>query len=180
MRTGPGRKTILADRFALGLHIPQRFDRVLDIDECWLQSPASTAIVNTVRAFCLEQNLSVYSTITHTGFLRNLVIREGKQTGEVMVNLVTSEEHDPTIRALCAALLQHFPEITTIVNNITTRKSQVAIGEHEIVVRGSRVNHRTDRQAGDTGSRRTLFSDQYTAGRTAVRYGAADGGAAPR
>ena len=125
------------DRFALGLHIPQRFDRVLDIDECHLQSPASTAIVNTVRAFCRERNLSVYSTTTHTGFLRNLVIREGKQTGEVMVNLVTSEEHDPTLRALCAALLQEVPAITTIVNNITIRKSQVAVGEREIVYAGS-------------------------------------------
>ena len=124
------------DRFALGLHIPQRFDRVLDIDECHLQSPASTAIVNAVRAFCRERNLSIYSTITHTGFLRNLVIREGKQTGELMVNLVTSEEHDPTLRALCSALVLHVPEITTIVNNITTRKSQVAVGDREIVYSG--------------------------------------------
>jgi 23S rRNA (uracil1939-C5)-methyltransferase len=138
------------DRFALGLHIPQRFDRVLDIDECYLQSPASTVIVNTVRAFCRERNLSIYSTTTHTGFLRNLVIREGKQTGELMVNLVTSEEHDPTLRALCSTLAREVPAITTIVNNITTRKSQVAVGEREIIYTGSgfiteRIGRRTYR-----------------------------------
>jgi len=139
-----------SDRFALGLHIPQRFDRVLDIDECHLQSPASTKIVNTVRAFCRERALSIYSTTTHTGFLRNLVIREGKQTGELMVNLVTSEEQDTTLRALCSALLLEVPAITTIVNNITTRKSQVALGEREIVYTGSgfiteRIGRRTYR-----------------------------------
>ncbi len=146
--TGTERGT--SDRFALGLHIPQRFDRVLDIDECHLQSPASAKIVNTVRTFCRERDLSIYSTTTHTGFLRNLVIREGKQTGELMVNLVTSEEHDATLRALCSILLLEVPAITTIVNNITTRKSQVAVGEREIVYAGSgfiteRIGRRTYR-----------------------------------
>lgn len=122
--------------FALGLHIPQRFDRVLDVDECWLQSETSNRIVNTVKRFSLARELDFYSTFTHTGYLRNLVIREGKNTGEVMVNLVTSEDRSETMLALKDVLLQGVPSITTIINNITTRKSQVAIGEIEKVYYG--------------------------------------------
>jgi 23S rRNA (uracil1939-C5)-methyltransferase len=121
---------------ALGLHIPERFDKVLDIDECWLQSLQSNGILNAVRTFAHERGLTAYSTRSHTGYLRNLVIREGRRTGETMVNLVTSEDRPDLMQTLCAELLEVCPSITTIVNNITTRKSQVAVGDYERVYYG--------------------------------------------
>lgn len=124
------------EQFALGLHIPQRFDKVLDIDECWLQSEMSYGIVNAVRSYSLEHSLSVYSTFHHTGYLRNLVIRQSKHTGELMVNIVTSDDNPRTILAMKDMLLGEFPLITTIINNITEKKSQVAIGEREKVYYG--------------------------------------------
>ncbi len=124
------------DRFALGLHIPERFDRVLDLEECWLQSETSRAIVNSVRGFCKARGLDIYSTITHTGYLRNLVIRQGRHSGELMVNIVTSEDRPALMQELRDELLQQFPSMTTLVNNITGRKSQVAIGDREIVYFG--------------------------------------------
>jgi 23S rRNA (uracil1939-C5)-methyltransferase len=123
-------------RFALGLHIPQRFDRVLDIHECYLQSTESAAIVNAVREFSLAHELTIYSTLTHTGYLRNLVIREGRHTGDRMVNLVTSEDRPELMRAFSEMVHTRFPSVTTIINNITTRKSQVAIGDREVVLYG--------------------------------------------
>jgi len=136
--------------FALGLHIPDRFDRVLDLEECWLQSETSTRIMNTVRRFCLERQLSVFSTGTHTGYLRNLVIREGKRTGELMVNLVTRDDRPEIVREMCDTLLAGIPGITTICNNITERKSQVAVGDREVVYFGpgfitERIGKRTYR-----------------------------------
>lgn len=125
-----------ADRFALGLHIPQRFDRVLDVEECFLQSPVSVRIVNAVRNFCRERRLSVYSTATHRGYLRNLVIRQGTRTGDVMVNLVTSDEREDVVRPMAAQVRAAAPEVTTFVNNVTTRKSQVAVGDREVVIEG--------------------------------------------
>jgi len=122
--------------FALGLHIPGRFDRVLDVEECWLQSETSAAIVNSVRAFAKERGLDWYSTVTHTGYLRNLVIRTGAATGELMVNLVTLDHRPALMEALARRLLQDFPAITTIVNNTTARKSQVALGDEEHVYHG--------------------------------------------
>ena len=125
-----------AERFALGLHIPGRFDRVLDIEECFLQSETSVRIVNTVRAFCLEQRLPVYSTQNHEGYLRNLVVRESKRTGDVMINLVTKDDRPEVMKALCARLLASIPFVTTIVNNITSRLSQVAVGDTEKAYHG--------------------------------------------
>jgi 23S rRNA (uracil1939-C5)-methyltransferase len=122
---------------ALGLHLPGRYDRVLDLHECWLQSEASARIVNLVREFCLGHDLSVFSTVTQSGYLRNLVIRESKRTGETMVNLVTRDDRPEVMEQLTARLLGEFPLLTTIVNNITERRSQVAVGERERVYHGT-------------------------------------------
>jgi 23S rRNA (uracil1939-C5)-methyltransferase len=124
------------DRFALGLHIPVRFDKVLDLEECWLQSEASTTILNETRAFCRERSLPIHSTRTHTGYLRHLVIRQSGRTGDLMVNLVTSDSRPGVMEALTGRLRAVVPSITTVVNNITSRKSQVAVGETEAVYYG--------------------------------------------
>jgi len=131
-----GRNEAPADRFAVGLHIPGRFDKVLDIEECWLQSEASVRIVNEVRAFCRGRSLPIYSTRTHTGYLRHLAIRQSARTGDLMVNLVTSDERPEVMQALTDHLRTVEPSITTVVNNITARKSQVAFGETETVYFG--------------------------------------------
>jgi 23S rRNA (uracil1939-C5)-methyltransferase len=124
------------DRFALGMHIPQRFDKVLDLDECHLQSEISNRILNTVRRFCLDRQLPIYSTFTHTGYLRNLVIRQCTHTNELMVNLVTADDLPELLSELTSLLVTNVRSITTIVNNITQRKSQVAIGDYEKVYYG--------------------------------------------
>lgn len=120
----------------LGLHVPQRWDKVVDLEECWLQSELSHAILNTIREVARGWNLHVYSTETQEGYLRHLVIREARNTGELMINLVTSTDWPEGMENLTKLLLKHFPSITTIVNNITSRKSMVALGESEKVYFG--------------------------------------------
>jgi len=122
---------------ALGLHLPGRYDRVLDLHECWLQSEASARIVNLVRDFCTAGGIPIFSSVTQSGYLRNLVIRESKRTGERMVNLVTRDDRPDLMTALTERLLGEFPSLTTIVNNITLRRSQVAVGEQEKVYHGT-------------------------------------------
>lgn len=124
---------------AVGLHIPQRFDKVLNIEECYLQSEISMAILNSVREIVKGWNLTVYSTKIHEGYLRHLVIRDGKKTGELMVNVVTTYEWQEVMQNLTKLLLKYFPEITTIVNNVTARKSMVAFGDSEKVYHGTGV-----------------------------------------
>lgn len=133
---GQGSTPESVSRFALGLHIPERFDKVLDVHECWLQSEVSAKILNTIRDFCLERKLPVYSTLTHEGYLRNVIIREGGRTGERMVNVVTYDERPEVMEALTLLLLREHPSITTVVNNVTRRMSQVAIGDTERTYHG--------------------------------------------
>lgn len=130
------RKELFAGEFGLGLHVQGRFDKVVNIDECWLQSTTSNTILNAVREFCRRHGLSAYSTKTHEGYLRHLVIREGKTSGEIMVNLVTTDDRPEIMRELTTELLARCPQITTLVNNITTRKSMVALGEEEKIYFG--------------------------------------------
>lgn len=127
----------LSKDFALGLHIPKIYDKVLDIDECLLQSEISNQILNFTRKFFLGKNISVYSTKTHTGFLRNLVIRQSFYDNYLMVNLVTSDEDEILLKEFADNLVEKFPAVTTVVNNTTKKLSTVAVGEYEKVFYGS-------------------------------------------
>ena len=101
--------------FALGLHVPGRFDKVLDVHRCWLQSELSNRIVNATRSFALEHGLSIYNTHTHSGLLRNLVIRQSRASGETMVILVTSDDADDVIEAYAEMVRSTLPEVTTLL-----------------------------------------------------------------
>ncbi len=118
--------------FALGLHIPRIFDKVLDLNECFLQSEESNSIMNFTREFFKSKNATIFSTKTHEGYLRHLVIKQASNTDNLMVNLVTSSQNDEWIKEYSAKLLEEVPNITTIVNNINTKKSQTAYGDFEI------------------------------------------------
>ena len=136
-----GTDKIVDKDFALGLHIPRIFDKVLDIDECFLQSELSNNILNFTRKFFKGKNISIYSTKTHKGYLRNLVIRQSQNTNELMVNLVTSSEDEELMNEYTNELLKSVPQATTVVNNINKKKASVAIGDYEKVYCGTGFIH---------------------------------------
>lgn len=123
--------------FALGLHIPGLYDKVLDIDSCWLQSEVSNSILNFTRDFFKNQQILPYSAQKHTGFLRNLVIKQSFLKKDLMINLVVAEENERLFTQYKEELLTRFPHITTIVYNINKKLSQVAYGDYEIISHGS-------------------------------------------
>jgi 23S rRNA (uracil1939-C5)-methyltransferase len=125
----------------VGLHVPARYDKVLDIAECHLQSEASNRILTFTRTFARENGIAVYDPDRHDGYLRFLVIRESKRTGERMVNLVTFTDDPETMRRYAEALRTEVPEITTIVNTVNPGKAQIAFGEIERVYWGDGIIH---------------------------------------
>lgn len=125
----------------LGLHVPQRYDKVLEITDCRLQSPLSNDILNFVRSFARREHLPVYISDANEGYLRFLVIRESKRTKEIMVNLVTFEDRPEVMKHFTAELLAAVPSVTTVVNTINLKKAQIAFGEKEIVYAGDGVIH---------------------------------------
>ncbi len=130
-------KEITDRNFALGLHVPKVFDKVLDITECYLQPDINNKIINLTRDFFKAKKTSVYSTKSHQGYLRNLVLRNSTLTDDLMVNLVTSEENTSLMKEFSKLLKDEIPEVTTFVNNINVKKSQVAIGDYEKVYLGT-------------------------------------------
>jgi len=131
---------VLQRDFALGLHVPGRFDKILDLHECYLQDDFSIALVSRLRALALEQGWEPYDTIHNTGYLRNLVIRAGQNTDQVMVVVVTTS-HQPDRTAMMVELIQKvIPSVTTVVNSINSGRSPVAAGE-EIVCLGKGFIH---------------------------------------
>ena len=123
--------------FALGYHIPNFVDKVLDIKNCYLQSEASNKILTLTRDFFNNRNTSIYSFKTHTGYLRYLVIRNSQSTGDVLVNLITSNEKDSLINEYAKCLKDEITEVTTLTNSIATTKAQAAIGDYYKVIFGS-------------------------------------------
>ena len=119
-----------------GLHAPGRFDKILNLKECHLQKPISYDILDTVRSYARENNIPAFDTIENTGYLRNLGIRTSHYTDDLMVNFVTFFNDEELMSEISDALLDEFPQITTIINNVNDRKNPTAIGRYEKVVYG--------------------------------------------
>ena len=123
--------------FALGLHIPGRFDKILDINNCYIQPEIGNRILSVTRDVCLSnRELRPYDPKSHIGFLRFLMLRYGKNTQDLMVNIVTAYHDIDKLTPLTDALLKEFSEITSLVNNVNTRKADVAFGESETLLYG--------------------------------------------
>jgi len=125
----------------LGLHVYGAFDRVFDVEECFLESPESVDILKTVRSFCKESGLPAYGIYDHSGFWRFLVIKEAKHTGERLVHIITKSHPDAekAIKALAKSLKELCKSgitITTLVHSINDQKSQVAVGENPRIIWG--------------------------------------------
>jgi 23S rRNA (uracil1939-C5)-methyltransferase len=127
-------KSISKD-FALGLHVPGTFDKIIHLDKCLLQSDEASAILNFVSGYAQENNLQPYGLRSHQGLMRFLVIRQSHYNKEIMVNIVTSAKHEK-LQALADELKARFKNISSIVNNINSRKAQIAVGEEEILLAG--------------------------------------------
>ncbi len=102
---------------ALGYHVPRLYDKIIDIYECWLMDDVNNVIRNTVRDFAVANKYSFYDIKEHTGWLRNIIIRNCK-TGELMVNLVFGYDDEKEREKICKHLLQKVPSITTLLYTI--------------------------------------------------------------
>ncbi len=120
----------------LGLHVPQRYDKVLDIRECHLQSNISNRILAATRNFARGSGLPVYSSDRNEGFWRFLVIREARHTADRMVNIVTFEDRPAVMKEFASAVSSAAPEVTTIVNTLNRTRSQIAFGAEERIIAG--------------------------------------------
>ena len=98
---------------ALGFHIPGLFDKVLNIESCALQDPLSDRIRLFVRDYAYSHNFPFYDIRNHTGFLRNLVLRNN-EAGQWMVILIVADNRPDDLMPLLTAIRDTFPQITSL------------------------------------------------------------------
>ena len=103
------------DTRGLGFHLPRMFDRIVDIDECFLQSDFSNKIRNDVRQFAKDNNLEFADTRLHNGFLKNLVVRNTVFTNEIMVIFVFGYDDKEKIKTLLDYVKAKYPEINSLI-----------------------------------------------------------------
>ena len=105
---------------ALGFHIPNMFDKVLDIERCWLQPDPSNDIRMETKRFCIEHGYTFHNAREHAGLMRNIIIRTAS-TGETMVIVVFNEHDRERIDALLGHLAERFPQITSLMYVVNTK-----------------------------------------------------------
>jgi 23S rRNA (uracil1939-C5)-methyltransferase len=98
---------------ALGFHRAGRWDEVLEVERCWLTTDLGNAIRDTVREWAQEEGLQAFDQGAQTGYLRHLVVREGRNTGQALLTLVTAARELQGADRLVAAL-RRFPELRSI------------------------------------------------------------------
>ncbi len=99
---------------ALGFHIPGMFDKVLDINKCWLQDDISNQIRNFVREYCISKEYTFFDLRNKGGLMRNIIVRTST-TGELMLIVVFYEACRTKREDLLNAIADKFPEITSLL-----------------------------------------------------------------
>lgn len=122
--------------FTLGLHHRGSFYDIFNLKKCYLTPDITSEIVRWMQSFVKEENIPVYDVKNHTGYMRFLMIRQAKNTPDLMVNIVTNYGELPVKEKLINNMTKAFPSITTIVHNQNGQKSNIAIGEKETILWG--------------------------------------------
>jgi 23S rRNA (uracil1939-C5)-methyltransferase len=124
-------------RFALGLHVPGTYYKVLDTQACLLQPALGNRILAEVRRYMKNSAAPVYGLKSHEGYWRFLMLRHSTAYDQWMVNIVTASEDVAQVQPLADVLTNRYPQIVSVVNNITARKAGIAVGEMEILLAGA-------------------------------------------
>ena len=124
---------------AVGLHVPGTFNKVLNIDTCLLMPNLGNEILADIRDFIINSGLPVYDLKSHAGYWRFVMLRHSVSRDQWMVNLITGFRDEAHLKPLVEALTQKYPNVVSVINNITERKAAVAVGEYEVTLAGDPV-----------------------------------------
>jgi 23S rRNA (uracil1939-C5)-methyltransferase len=107
-------ETISNRQDVVGFHPAGAFDKIIDIEQCWLQSEPSNALRNAIRELAQEQGLEFYDAAIHQGYLRNFIVRTSS-LGQTMLLLSVGRDEPKKLKRLTDSILERFPELTTLM-----------------------------------------------------------------
>ncbi|WP_017754481.1 23S rRNA (uracil(1939)-C(5))-methyltransferase RlmD [Calidifontibacillus oryziterrae] len=114
----------------------QRSHTIINMEECLIQAEANDRIVQGVRTIAEKYGIPAYNEQTHQGILRHIVTRYGRQSQDVMVVLITRTEELPHKGKIIKEILEAFPQVKSIIQNINTKRTNVIFGEQTKVLAG--------------------------------------------
>jgi len=120
---------------ALGFHVPLRFDKILDVQHCWLQASPSNEIRNSIRDFALANQISFYDLRAHEGALRNLIIRTSS-TGELMIVVVFAYPEEGQVELLMNFVKASFPDVNSLMYIINEKKNDTIFDQDILLYHG--------------------------------------------
>lgn len=123
--------------FALGLHVPGTFDRVLDTQACLLQPAFGNRLLSEVREYMKSSGAPAYGLRSHDGFWRFLMLRHSVARDQWMVNIVTSAQDSGILQPLADRLFSEYDSVVSVINNVTAGRAAVSLGESEHCLAGS-------------------------------------------
>ena len=128
-------ESINGEQNVAGFHAKGLFDKVVDIETCYLQAEPTNEIRLAVKAFAKENNWSFYDIRNHTGFLRTMQVRLCT-TGELMVNIVVGENDEQKIKLLMEYVREKFPSITTLLYTVNIKWNDSMFDLEPVVYHG--------------------------------------------
>ena len=128
--------TIITDKNALGFHIPGMWDKILNLNKCYLQKDPSNAIRDFVKQTAETLDIPFFNTRNQTGILRTLMLRTSS-TGELMLLLQLYGEDKPKREALLEAIYKKFPEITSLQYVINGKGNDTIYDQEVICYKGT-------------------------------------------
>lgn len=114
----------------------ERSHRVVPVENCMIEDERCSAVIATVKELLPSFRLKVYDEDTGYGFMRHVLVRRGFATGQIMVVLVTASPMFPSGKHFVKALLKEHPDITTIVQSVNGRSTNMVLGQKEHVLYG--------------------------------------------
>jgi len=133
-----GLKNEKPKNFALGLHPPRRFDKIVDVDYCEIQTKLSNKILAVIKKESIKAELQPYDIINHKGFIRNIIIKHPKYSDQVMINIVTAYQEDELLMPIASKIKKISPNIKSIINTINDKKSDSAYGMPQKLLYGEK------------------------------------------
>ena len=113
--------------------------RIVPVDNCLIEDKKADEIIVTIRKLIKSFKLGTFDENKMVGFLRHVLVKRGFASGEIMVVLVTGTEEFKSKRSFINALLERHPDITTIVQNINNKRTNLVLGEKMITLYGDGV-----------------------------------------
>ena len=123
------------DYWGAGFHIPGRFDKVFQVEKCYLQAEPSNEIRKDVYEFCIQNQIPFFDLKLHTGYIRNLIIRNTID-GQVMVIICLFNENSQWQEKLLSHISEKFPNLKSIYYAINPKLNDSLDGITPVLYKG--------------------------------------------